>query len=193
VISFHPLRATTAALTLFALCAGLAGAQSAPLTKKGAEIDTKTTTEISSKTSHTGDTFELPVTDTLFHHRPELKGAAIEGHLENVVAASPTHKAAMNIIFDDIKFPSGSTEPISVALKNVSDFEPKTHHIRDVGIIIGSAVAGHIASKKLGHGGGTILGAGAGFAIVSGLKSDIVIKRGTLVRLRLLADLPTPA
>ena len=130
-----PLRTGASALALVALCAGMADAQSTVLTKKGAEVDGKTATPISSKTSHTGDTFELPVVDLLFVHHPELKGAAIEGHLENVTPAAPTHKASMNIIFDDIKFADGNTEPISVALKNVSAFEPKTHHVRDMGII----------------------------------------------------------
>ncbi len=183
--------ATGAALAV--LCAGTAGAQGAPLTKQGSEIDARMDTPLSTKTSHSGDPFALTETDLLFVHHPELKGATIEGHLEDVVAAGPTRKASMNVIFDDIKFADGSTEPIYVAVKNMSAFEPKTHHIRDVGIIIGSAVVGHVVSKKTGHGGGTLAGAAAGFAIASAMKSDITIKRGTLVKLKLLRDLPPPS
>lgn len=181
-----------ATLLLVALSAGAAGAQGAPLTKKGAEIDARVLTPISTKTSHDGDTFAMMETDLIFVHHPELKGATIEGHLENVVAASPTHKASMNVIFDDIKFADGRTEPISVALKNVSAFEPKTHHIRDMGVIVGSAVTGHIVSKKTGVGGGTLAGAAAGFALVSAMKSDLTIKPGTIVKLKLLQDITQP-
>ncbi len=182
-----------AAASLALLCAAGAVAQAGPLEKKGAEIDVRVKTAISSKTAHEGDAFTLPVTDTLFNHHPELKGASVEGHLENVVAASPAHKASMNVIFDDILFADGRSEPISAAVKNVSALEPKTHHIRDVGIILGSAVVGHIASKKTGHGGGTLAGAAAGIAIVSSLKSDITVKPGTVVKLKLLTELPQPA
>jgi hypothetical protein len=187
------LRTIAAGAALIAVFAGAAGAQGTPLTKKGAEVDGRLAATLSTKTAHSGDPFELTETDLLFVHHPELRGATIEGHVENVVAASSTHKASMNVIFDDIKFADGRTEPISVALKNVSAFEPKTHHIRDVGIIIGSAVVGHVVSKKTGHGGGTLAGAAAGFAIVSAMKSDITIKSGTIVKLKLLADLPQPA
>ena len=188
----HSLRTITATVALTALSCGLTNAQEI-LTKHGAEIDARLATPISTKTSQSGDPFKLSVTDLLFVHHPELKGATIDGHLENVTPAGPTHKATMNVIFDDITFADGRSEPISVALKNMSAFEPHTHHIRDMGIIVGSAVVGHIASKKLGHGGGTLAGAAAGFVIVSGLKSNIVIKPGTLVKLRLQHDLPQPA
>jgi hypothetical protein len=186
------VRQVAAGAALAAVCCGAAGAQGAPLEKKGAEVDARVVTPLSTKTSHSGDPFAMTETDLLFVHHPELHGATIEGHLENVVAASPTHKASMNVIFDDIKFADGSTEPVAVAVKNVSAFEPKTHHIRDMGVIIGSAVVGHIVSKKTGHGGGTLAGAAAGFALVSAMKSDITIKPGTIVKLKLVHDLPQP-
>jgi hypothetical protein len=189
----RPLRAIAASVTLAALCAGIAGAQDAPLTKKGAEIDVRVLTAMSTKTSHSGDPFAMTETDLIFVHHPELKGATVEGHLEDVVAAGPTRKASMNVIFDDIKFADGRTEPISVAVKNMSAFEPRTHHLRDMGVIVGSAVVGHVVSKKTGHGGGTLAGAAAGFALVSAMKSDITIKPGTIVKLKLLRDLPQPA
>jgi hypothetical protein len=189
----NALRALAAGAVLAALCAGVAAGQPTPLTKKGAEVDVRVLTPMSTKTSHSGDPFAMTETDLLFVHHPELHGATIEGHLENVIAASPARKASMSVIFDDIKFADGRTEPVSVAVKNVSAFEPKTHHIRDMGIIIGSAVVGHVVSKKTHVGGGTLGGAAAGFAIVSAMKSDITIKPGTIVKLKLLSDLPQPA
>ena len=187
------LRTGAATLALTALCAGLAGAQDDVLTKHGAEVDGKLTTPISTKTSQSGDSFKLSVVDLFFVHHPELKGATINGHLEDISPAGPLHKASMHVIFDSITMADGRSEPIAVAVKNMSAFEPKTHHVRDLGIIVGSAVVGHMAAKKTGHGGGTLAGGAAGFAIVSALKSDITIKPGTIVKLRLQRDLTQSA
>jgi hypothetical protein len=182
-----------AAAVLASACLATATAQtSTVLTKKGALLEAKVTTPISSKTSQNGDPFSLTITDSLFHHHPELKGAVVDGHLENVSPAGPTHKASLSLIFDDITFPSGEKEPVSVVVNKISQIEPKTHHIRDIGIIVGGAVAGHIVSKKTGHGGGTLAGAAAGFALASTMKSDIVIKPGTVIQLKLKADIVQP-
>ncbi len=184
---------SAAAIIVAATCATAAFAQSSTvLTKRGALIDGKMTTGLSSKTSNNGDPFSLTITDSLFHRHPELKGAVVDGHVESVTPAKSTHKATMSIIFDDITFPGGKKEPVRVAVAKLSALEPKTHHIRDVGIIIGGAVAGHVVSKKTGHGGGTLAGAAAGFALASSMKSDIVIKPGTVIQLKLLEDLPAP-
>jgi hypothetical protein len=182
-----------AAAVLASACLATATAQtSTVLTKKGALLEAKVTTPISSKTSQNGDPFSLTITDSLFHHHPELKGAVVDGHLENVSPAGPTHKASLSLIFDEITFPSGEKEPVSVVVNKISQIEPKTHHIRDIGIIVGGAVAGHIVSKKTGHGGGTLAGAAAGFALASTMKSDIVIKPGTVIQLKLKADIVQP-
>jgi hypothetical protein len=58
--------------------------------------------------------------------------------------------------------------------------------MRDTALLIGGAVAGHIVSKKTGHGGGTFAGAAAGFALASSLKSNIVVKKGTIIELKLV-------
>src|SRR5580700_6415398 len=100
----YSFRTLAAGAVLAAFCAGIAGAQSAPLTKKGSEVDVRVLTPMSSKTSHSGDPFAMTETDLLFVHHPELHGATIEGHLEDVVSASPSRKASMSVIFDDIKF-----------------------------------------------------------------------------------------
>lgn len=173
-------------LTVTAASTLTAGAQSAVLAPKGEVIDLKTVTTLNSGKAHDGDTFTMAENEGIIHHNAMLKGAVIEGHLENVTAAGPLHKASMNVIFDDIKFPDGTTEPISAKVKDPSEFVPKTHHLRDVAVIGASAVAGHIVSKKTGHKGGTIAGAAAGIALVTTMKSNIVVKPGQHVHLVLL-------
>jgi hypothetical protein len=185
------IAARLAALALSLACTSTAFAQT--VDHRGAIFDGKINTELSSKTSQNGDPFTLTITGSLFHPHKELQGAVIDGHVENVTPASATHKATMNLIFDDITFADGTKQPISVVVNKLSIIEPKTHHIRDVGLIVGGAVAGHIVSKKTGHGGGTLAGAAAGFALASSMKSDIDIKPGTIVQLKLKSDLTVPA
>jgi hypothetical protein len=99
-------------------------------------------------------------------------------------------KASMSIIIDDIKLPDGTIiSPVQIGLKSLKDLEPKTHKLRDSAIIVGSAVTGHIVSKKTGKNGGTLAGAATGFALVNTMKSNIVIKRGTLIRMKVNADI----
>jgi hypothetical protein len=180
------------------LCAGVAQAQTPATmtatptpTKKGAIFDAKLLTTISSKTSKDGDPFEMTATSSFFHKHPELNGVILQGHLEDVVAAGPTRKASLNVIFDDFKYPDGHTVPVKIKPTKMSQFEPQTHHMRDIALIVGGAVAGHITSKKTGVKGGTAAGAAAGFALASTMKSDINIKAGTIIQFKVLEDVPT--
>jgi hypothetical protein len=189
-MKFFP--AAAAVLAAVALSGGIGAAQSTVLEKRGGEINAQVSTALSSKTNADGDPFVLVVHDTFFHRTPNLKGAVIEGHLEGVTKATPTHAATMRLIFDDLKLPDGTTEPVDLKVVSIHDFEPHTHHVRDVGIIVGGVVAGHIASKRSGVKGGTLTGAAAGFAIASSLKSDITVKPGTNVKLRANTDIGPP-
>lgn len=165
--------------------------QSATAIKKGTEIDGVLMQTLSSKTNHDGDKFTLSPKDGFWHKNPpQLKGSTIEGHLENVTAAGPTHKATMTVIVDDVRLADGHTVPLPVKLVSFTVFEPQTHHIRDAGIIVGAAVAGHMMAGK-SHGG--LAGAAAGVALVSTLKSDITAKAGTVVKLKLTENLDTAA
>jgi len=175
-------------VTLFAGSTLAVPAQTTALATKGAEVDGALQQTLDSGKNHDGDTFTLLAKDTFFHKNPALRGALIEGHLESVSAAGPTHKATMSVIFDDIKLPDGSTAPINASVKSMSEFEPHTHHVRDMMLIVGGAVAGHVVSGKMGHKGGTLAGAAAGFALASTLKSNVVLKKGTLVKLKMNSD-----
>ena len=52
--------------------------------------------------------------------------------------------------------------------------------------MIGGAVAGHAIGKKQGVRHGALIGIGAGFMLANRLKhDDIVVKRGTILHLKL--------
>jgi len=151
----------------------------------GATLDQR----LDSKIDHDGSTFVLTEKSTLLHHRADLVGLTIDGHLENVTPASATHKATMTLVFDDAKLANGTAVPFAAKITKLSIVEPHTHHIRDAGLILGGAVAGHMLASKRGVKHGGAAGAAAGFALASGLKSNIVVKRGTLLKLQLTQPL----
>lgn len=138
---------------------------------------------ISSKTSHDGDAFALVETDTFLHKNPALHGAVVEGHLTNITPAGPAHSPSMTLVFDDIKLPDGTKSPVDVQLVSVNAFEPKTHHLRTIGMMIAGAMAGHAVSHS--HGG--LVGAAAGYVLSQELKTDIAVPAGSVIELKFKA------
>jgi hypothetical protein len=187
-----PLAAALLGLAVMTLNPTVVPAQTTVLVHKGAQLDGTLNDTLDSGKDQSGKTFTLTEHEGFFVKNPPLKGATIDGHIENVSPANggKLQKASMSIVIDDIKMPDGSIiQPVAIGIKSLKDLEPKTHKMRDSAIIIGSAVAGHVVSKKTGHKGGTLAGAATGFALVNTMKSNIVIKRGTLVRMRVNEDI----
>ncbi len=175
-----------------AAVAALAPAVSAQtvLAPRGTEFEARLNSELSTKRLHDGDTFTLTEHEGFFHHAPPaLKGATIDGHVENVSPARMGHGASMNVFFDDVKLADGTSAPLDAKVTSTKALEPKTHHLRDLGLIVGGAVVGHhvAASRGMKHGG--LAGAAGGFALATSLKSDIDVKRGTILHLRLNREL----
>lgn len=141
---------------------------------------------ISSKTSHDGDTFQLQHTDTLLHKNPNLQGAVIDGHLENVQAAGAMRKPGMTIVFDDITLADGTKDRIAAKLVSLHAFDAKTHHLRTIGMMIGGAMAGHVLHSHTGKGSG-MLGAAGGYVLSQTMKTDISVPAGTVLEVRLLS------
>jgi hypothetical protein len=173
-----------------------ASASNATLAASGTEVDGALQESLSSNKSKVGDTFSLLERDTFFHKNPQLNHALIEGHVTAVSPASPLHNATMSVAFDDIRFADGSTMPLHATIISLGDFEPKSHMLRNTGIVIGSAIAGHMIAKHTGNKMGTLAGAAAGVALASALKTNIVLKQGAIIRLKLTDDLtnaPAPS
>ncbi len=139
---------------------------------------------IGTKSSHDGDTFTLVQTDTLFHRNPALHGSAIDGHVEDVRSAGPMRKPALTLVFDDIRMPDGTKAPIDVKLESMKAFEPKSHRLRTLGMMVGGAVAGHEVAKHTGKSHGGLMGAVGGYALSQTLKTDISVPAGTVLEVK---------
>jgi hypothetical protein len=154
------------------------------LVNAGTDFYGKLQQPISTKSSHDGDTFVLVQTNALFHKDPALAGSSIDGHLENVRSAGPMRSPGLTLVFDDIRMADGSKGPVDVKLESMKAFEPKTHHLRTIGMMIGGAVAGHEVSKHTGKQHGALIGALGGYTVSQTLKTDIVVPAGTVIEVR---------
>ena len=139
---------------------------------------------ISTKTSHDGDTFALVQTDTLFHKNAALHGSAIDGHLEDVRSAGPMRKPGATLVFDDIRMADGTKAPVDVKLETMKAFEPRSHHLRTLGMMIAGALAGHQVAKRTGKKHGALMGAAGAYVLSQTLKTDIVVPAGSLIEVR---------
>ena len=146
---------------------------------------------LGTKTSKNGDTFTLTASDTFLHkNKPALEGAIVDGHVDNVQSAGPMKKPGMTIIFDDVRLSDGTKAPVNMVLVSMNRFEAKSHHLRTLGMMIGGAVAGHMAAGK--HHGG-LIGAAGGYALSQQLKTDIVVPAGSVIELRAASPITAPA
>jgi hypothetical protein len=187
--------ATCAAVLFLAACgnhnvttrsAG-AGGQSpggATVAAAGAGFSGKLEGPIGSKTSKDGDTFSIDETRA---GSSALKGAVIDGHLEGLQAAGPMRNPKMTIVFDDVRLPDGTKEPVNVRLVNLKAFSPQTHHLRTIGMMITGAMTGHAIAARTGTKHGTLMGAAGGYAVSQSLKTDIVVPAGTVIEVKFLS------
>lgn len=139
---------------------------------------------IDTKTSRDNDTFTL---SEVRSSDKSLTDATVDGHLENVGAAGPMRKPTLTLVFDDIRMPDGTKDPVDVQLLSTGEFNPKTHHLRTIGLMIGGAIAGHEAASRLGSRHGALLGAAGGYALSQQLKTNISVPAGSVVELKFLS------
>jgi hypothetical protein len=161
-----------------------AGAGGAVVAASGSGFYGKLNVPISTKTSHNGDAFTLSQTDTLFHKSPALHGAVIDGHVDGVTAAGPMRNPAMTIVFDDIRLADGTKEPVNVVLVSTKQFDPKSHRMRTIGLMIGGAATGHAIAARTGKKHGALTGAAGGYVLSQTLKTDVEVPAGSVVELR---------
>ena len=138
--------------------------------------------EIDSKTSKDGDTFQLQGSG----ESGALAGSSIEGHLTGVQAAGLAKKPAMTIVFDDLLLSDGTKVPVDVQLLSAGDFGAKSHHLRTIGMMMGGALAGHMAAHAAGKKHGGLMGAAGGYMLSQEMKTDIDVKPGTTIKVKFL-------
>lgn len=122
-----------------------------------------------------------------------LKDAVIQGHLEDVVKAAKGKKASLHLVFDDIQLADGSAYPIDVTLVNTQvETKTKGKFVQNAGIILAGAAAGHFLGNKAKFKHGAVAGGAATAAyVLSSPGGEVVLKKGTNVKLKLKTPLDT--
>jgi hypothetical protein len=159
----------------------------------GTTFDTILDQELSTGKNNNNDRFTMRVKNSLLGGNQTLKDAQIQGHLEDVVKAARGKKASLHLVIDDIILKDGSAYPINANLVN-TQVETKTQgkFLKNAGIILGGAVAGHFLGDKAKFKHGGLAGGAAATAFVlSSPGGEVVLKKGTDVKLKLKSALAT--
>ncbi|MBD2211188.1 hypothetical protein H6G27_15010 [Nostoc linckia FACHB-104] len=157
----------------------------------GTSLDTVLQKELSTGKNSENEPFTLKVKNSVKGVKPDLKNAEIQGHIENVVKAAKGKKATLRLVFDEITLKNGATYPIDAALVNTQvETKTKGKFIQNAGIILSGTVAGHFIGKKTNVKHGGLAGAAAATAyVLSSPGGEVVLKRGTKVKLKLKSAL----
>jgi hypothetical protein len=103
----HPALALVAAIAVQTI--GVITTQHPTTIPKGTRIACVLGTTLDSSTVQQGDTFVLQVNDP---SQPALRGAEIDGYIDQVSAANAINPRRIGFLLQKIKFPSGTSEPI---------------------------------------------------------------------------------
>jgi hypothetical protein len=153
----------------------------------GTTFDTDLQQEISTGKNRNNDTFVLKIKSG----NPILKGGKIEGHVEDVTKAAKGKKAKLNLVFDSIVLKNGDKLPIDASLVNTQiETKTKGKFLKNAGIILGGVTAGNFVGNKANFKHGGLAGGAAATAyILSSPGGEVVMKKGTDVKLKLKTPL----
>jgi hypothetical protein len=157
----------------------------------GTVFNTDLLQEISTGKDQNDREFTLKIKNGSVGKYPILKDAQIEGHLENVIKAAKGKKAKLTLVFDGIKLKNGDTYPLKATLVNTSvETKTKGKFLQNTGIILGGAIGGHFLGKKTKFKNGALAGGAAATAyVLSSPGGEVVLKKGTDIKLKLTSDL----
>ena len=159
----------------------------------GTTFDSILEQDLSTSKNHNNERFTLRVNNSLVGGNPTLKDAQIQGHLEDVVKAAKGKKASLHLVVDDIVLKDGTAYPIDATLVNTQvETKTKGKFIQNAGIILGGAAAGHFLGNKANFKHGGVAGGAAATAFVlSSPGGEVVLKKGTDLKLKLKTALNT--
>ncbi len=171
----HSSNVSTASSTAASSSAAPGAASATVIVPAGTVFRGKLQQEIGTRIDVNGDRFSI-----VGPH-----GETVNGHVDNVHKAGLARKPSMTIVFDNVRMADGTIgQPVTVKIENMGIFNAKSHHLRTIGMMIGGAVAGHMATHKVPMKHGALAGAAAGYVLSQEMKTDVDVKKGTTVVLK---------
>jgi hypothetical protein len=159
----------------------------------GTTFNTDLQEQISTGKNRNNDRFTLRIKNGSIGKYATLKDAQIQGHLENVFKAARGKKAKLNLVFDQITLKNGDSYPLDVTLVNTQvETKTKGKFLQNTGIILGGVAAGKFLGDKAKVKHGALAGGAAATAFVlSSPGGEVVLKKGTDIKLKLKNPLET--
>lgn len=181
-------RATGALILACAVTATAALAQTTTV-DRGEHLYATMQTAISSKTANVGDPFTMTVTEP-YPNGTDLSGATITGHVAKIVRAGQGTKAEIDLAFDRVNYPDGTSSPISATLDTLQTKTQSKNGAEVAAKTIGGMILGNVIGKTILHtGGGGVVGAIGGFVYGQNAKADVDVSQGAQAQLTLAQPL----
>ncbi len=172
VITAAALAASVLSLALPAAAAPVAGAQ----------YTGTITTSINTKSAYVGQ----PV--TLKHVTSQsgaTAGATMYGTVTKVVHAGQGRTAELQMVFNRMTMPDGSTYAVSGVVTGMQT-NTKNNTLKEAGGAVAGMIVGNILGKTILHtGGGGLVGAAGGFLIAKNNREDMTVPAGSTVKVTL--------
>jgi len=168
------------ATTLTALCAAPAFALPAP----GSTITGSLATPVDTRTGYVGEPVELT---HLNSGDPSIQGGRLYGTVTNVVHAGQGRPAEMQLTFNRLVLPSGSSYAVDGVVTQMNA-TTKSNALKEAGGALAGMLVGNAIGKTLfAASGGGIVGAAGGFLIAKNNRQDMALSQGSSVTVRLVS------
>jgi len=158
---------------------------------EGATVAGTLSAQLDSGKAQVGDGFSLQVVRPYPDGDASYAGAVVRGHVAKVIRAGQGRKPELDLAFDSIVLPDGSSSPLTGHVLTVQPKKKSNAPTQAAGAGIGMIV-GNFIGKKIGTSLGGLAGAIGGFLYASNHKTDFVVPSQSLVTLQIDQQVPRP-
>jgi hypothetical protein len=114
-----------------------------------------------------------------------IHDAVIYGHVADVVRAGQGRPAQIELAFDKLHTPSGSSYALQGRAVQVQ-VNTKNNALKEVGGAVAGMIVGNIIGKAVGTNAGGLLGAGGGYLYAKNNRSNVTVPQGAVVTVQVL-------
>ncbi|HEY8296963.1 MAG TPA: glycine zipper domain-containing protein [Candidatus Baltobacteraceae bacterium] len=152
----------------------------------GTTLNGTMTQSIDTKSAYVGQSVELTNVSSS-DGSGAIRGGKIYGHVTRVVHAGQGRKAQLQITFDRLVLPSGSTYAVDGIVTGMQA-NTKNNTVKEAAGAVGGMILGNIVGKTVFHTGvGGLLGAAGGYIIARNNRENMSVPQGSVVKVKLLA------
>jgi len=158
---------------------------------EGTTISGSLANDLDSGKAQVGDGFTLVIVRPYPNGDPTYAGAFVRGHVAKVIRAGQGRKAELDLAFDSIVLPDGTTAPLTGHVLTVQPKKKSAIGQQAAGAGIGMVI-GNFIGKKIGTSLGGLAGAIGGFLFANNRKTNFVVPKQSLVTLQTDQEVPRP-